>query len=119
MHPSFKLYNIGNYLSRHVAEKITFPTDIKSMSLTVDKCKSHSEIKDFNHYIETHLTARLPSCVKFDISHEPSHENAGLQAVDLFCWGIAKKYSDNNEDWYSYFKEKIAYEDIYLPDNEQ
>lgn len=43
-----------------------------------------------------------------------SHERAGLQAVDLFCWGVARKYEHGDLTWYSLFQHMVKYEDEYL-----
>jgi len=36
------------------------------------------------------------------------NETYGLQAVDLFCWGIFQKYEKNNFDWLDVYKEKVC-----------
>jgi hypothetical protein len=38
-----------------------------------------------------------------------------LQAVDLFSWGIFRKYEKNNTEWFDLFKGKIKYDAVYLP----
>lgn len=37
----------------------------------------------------------------------------GLQAVDLFCWGIFRKYERGETTWYDVFRERIAGEVIH------
>ena len=54
--------------------------------------KNKDEIADFNQHLANQLEALLPLAVPLNIYHERSHENAGLQAVDLFCWGVFRKY---------------------------
>ncbi len=44
------------------------------------------------------------------IYHWSSQEHRGLQAVDLFSWGIFRKYERSDEDWYSSYKAKILLE---------
>jgi len=48
------------------------------------------------------------------ITHELSQDNTGLQVVDLFCWGLFRKYESNDTKWYDVFKEAIGFEDEYL-----
>jgi hypothetical protein len=36
-----------------------------------------------------------------------------LQAVDLFAWGLYRKYEVGDTEWYEVFKEKVAFERIY------
>jgi hypothetical protein len=33
--------------------------------------------------------------------------------VDLFCWGIYRKYERKDEEWYAIFKHTIVFEEIY------
>jgi uncharacterized protein DUF3800 len=108
-----KLYN---FLSRFVIEKISFPETLKNVRLIVDRCKNTvDERKDFNTYLENQLEASIPNLnVIADIFHESSHENYELQAVDLFCWGIHRKITYEDLEWYSLFKEKIKILDVYL-----
>lgn len=40
---------------------------------------------------------------------------AGLQAVDLFSWGIFRKYENGDYGWYTIYWHKIRFETEYLP----
>ena len=106
-----KLYN---FLARFLLEQIEFPETLQAVNLVVDRCKNSEEIKDFNQYVENQLQALLPLETKLFISHEASHENPGLQAVDLYCWGIARKDDKNDRAWYDLYRDKIVFETIYL-----
>ena len=107
-----KLYN---FMSKFLIEQILIPKTTKTINLVLDKCKNTEEIKDFNFYLQTQLESALPHLdVRLDISHESSQDNHGLQAVDLFCWGIARKYHHEDLEWYLLYKEKIAFETVYL-----
>lgn len=107
-----KLYN---FLAKFLIEKIEFPLTLSAINLVVDKCKNTTEIKDFNAYVVNQLQASLPHLsVRFDINHEASYKIHELQAVDLFCWGIARKESHKDKEWYNLFKHKIKFETVYL-----
>ncbi len=95
-------------------EKVEFPEDLLVANLVVDRCKNTDEIKDFNQYVENQLQALLPLETKLFISHEASYENPGLQAVDMYCWGIARKDDREDRDWYDLYRDKIQFETIYL-----
>ncbi len=69
---------------------------------------------DFNDYIVSHLQGRLDPRIPLDIYHYMSRENLGLQAVDLFAWGMYRKYERNDLEWYDVFKERVKYDDRYL-----
>jgi hypothetical protein len=49
-----------------------------------------------------------------ELYHERSHDNQGLQAVDLFCWGIFRKYETGDAEWYDMYRDAIAFETEYL-----
>lgn len=107
-----KLYN---FLANFIIKKTPLhKADNTNVNLVLDKCKNKAEIKDFNQYIENQLEANLPLDTRLNITHESSEENLCLQAVDLFCWGIYRKYTYNDKEWYDCFKEKIKYDKKYL-----
>ena len=107
-----KLYN---YIARFLLQKIDLSQAGPAVTLVVDKSKNKDEIADFNEYVSNQLEALLLLDVPLNIYHERSQENAGLQAVDLFCWGIYRKYEHGDRAWYDVFGEKIMFETEYLP----
>ena len=107
-----KLYN---FLSRILIDEIKFSDNVSTLTLVVDKMKNKHEIKDFNQYIENQLESRLPLNCLFYIYHQDSCEDTGIQAVDMFCWGIARKYMRKDDRWYNCYKKKIKDEILYLP----
>ena len=107
-----KLYN---FLAHFILEKVSFPKDVSIVSLIVDRCKNKAEIKDFNAHMANQLEALLPLDALLQIDHLSSEENAGLQAVDLFCWGISRKDNFNEIDWFNYYRDKVRFDTIYLP----
>lgn len=109
-----KLYN---FLARFILEQVHFPADVQQVSLVVDRCKNKEEIKDFNQYVINQLEALLPLNSRLNIDHLGSHESAGLQAVDLFCWGIARKDGLCDQEWYAVYQNKVSFTTVYLPDN--
>lgn len=46
---------------------------------------------------------------------QPSQKHQGIQAVDMFCYGIARKYEMKDEEWYQLFRDKIAVECNFIP----
>lgn len=110
-HGKKKLYN---YIARILIEQIDLHKPGNAVTLIVDKCKNKDEIADFNQYIGNQLDALLPLDVPLNIYHKNSSANAGLQAVDLFCWGVFRKYERVDLEWYEVFRPHIAYETEYL-----
>lgn len=107
---------VYNYIARLVMDKIPFERAITRVELIVDKSKSKPEIAEFNSYIMRALKGRLDPNIPLDIYHYISHESAGLQAADIFCWGIFRKYERKDTEWFEIFRQdKVRYEDLYLP----
>ena len=105
-----KLYN---FLARFILEHVPLEST-DHVRLVVDKCKNREEIKDFNQYLQSQLEAMLPLNATLHIEHESSQASPGLQAVDLFCWGIYRKYESRDISWYRVFGSRIGYETEYL-----
>lgn len=106
-----KLYN---FLSRFLLEKLPLSNTEQNVEMVVDGSKNKKETKDFNQYLFNQVEALLPLNTAFDISHLSSAESTPLQAVDLFCWGIFRKYERDDKAWYDVFKDKIRFETEYL-----
>lgn len=107
-----KLYN---FMAKIIIDKIRTDENITStvVNLVVDRCKDGKDRKDFDSYIKTHIEGAFPLETNVYITHENSQENPGLQAVDMFCYGVQKKENHQDETWYNeyqkYIKEKIDY----------
>ncbi|MDQ1271450.1 MAG: hypothetical protein QG591_80 [Planctomycetota bacterium] len=106
-----KLYN---FLARFLMEKLNLSNVQSNVELIVDRCKNKEEVRDFNQYLINQLEALLPLNTDLNIVHLTSHESTGLQAVDLFCWGIFRKYENNDMEWYKVYGDKVGFETEYL-----
>ncbi len=106
-----KLYN---FLSRILMEKVNLTHVQRNVDLIVDRCKNKEEVRDFNQYLINQLEALLPLHTDLNISHLTSQESTGLQAVDLFSWGIFRKYENNDSEWYDIYRHKVRFETEYL-----
>lgn len=105
---------VYNYISRLVLDKIPFEKAQEQVILVLDKSKSPKEVGDFNQYVFRQLKGRLDPKVPLDIRHENSRQYHGLQAVDLFSWGIFRKYEKKDTTWFDVFKGNLAFEEQYL-----
>jgi hypothetical protein len=103
-----------NYLARFVIDKLDL-AGVTELNLKIDKSKSKREIEDFNNYLSLHLKAVINPSAILDIDHALSHEEKAIQAVDLFAWGIFRKYENSDCQWYDIFKGRISFETKYLP----
>jgi hypothetical protein len=103
--------NLYNFLARKILEKVKFGEDLLRVELVVDKSKSDREINIFNEYLSNHLASYLPLKARLVIDHVHSFASTGLQAVDLFSWGIFRKYEQNDLRWYSVYCHRIVAEE--------
>jgi hypothetical protein len=95
-------------------EKLPLNDVSRNVELVVDRCKNKKEVKDFNQYLINQLESLLPLNTALNISHLTSEESAELQVVDLFSWGIFRKYENNDVGWYDIYRSKIMFETEYL-----
>lgn len=100
---------IYNRMTHQLLEKIPFPA-IKHVNLIVDRSKDNLGVKEFNEFLYTNLSLCLNLETKLYISHDSSEKHKGIQAADIFCYGIARKYEMKDESWYNLFKDKIKIE---------
>jgi len=106
---------VYNYIARKVLDKIPFEKNAGArVELILDKSMAKPEIAEFNSYIRPALEGRLSPKIPLDIYHRLSHEHCGLQAADLFCWGIFQKYERQKDNWYKIFKEKVLFDEQFL-----
>ena len=68
--------------------------------------------KSLKHKPLRELKGKIDPAVPLNISHLDSHASYCLQVVDLFCWGLFRKYEAKDTAWYEVFKDKIKYENL-------
>ncbi|MBU0629927.1 MAG: DUF3800 domain-containing protein [Candidatus Margulisbacteria bacterium] len=105
---------VYNYVARKVLDQIHFEKAAVQVNLIADKCKGKREIKEFNRYIEAQLRGRLNPKVPLNIRHADSTAYKGIQAADLFSWGIFRSYERKDFSWYDLFKKKVRFNEQYL-----
>ncbi len=107
-----------NFIARLVLKEIPLEHANTQVILTLDRSMSSFAIQQFNASLRAQLESRIPLNVPLDINHYTSHENKLLQAVDLFSWGIYRKYEAGDTEWYDAFREKVAFEQVH-PENKK
>jgi hypothetical protein len=100
---------IYNHMTHQLLEYIDF-FGVKNVNLIVDRSKDNLGIKEFNEFLYTNSTLALNSEVKLNITHDSSENHKGIQAVDMFCYGIYRKYERQDNTWYKLFSERIKQE---------
>ena len=106
-------HRIYNVVVNHLLKQVDFSM-ASTINLFVDQSKDRDGINEFDDMLKVSLDTILPLNVPFNIRHVRSHQSHGIQAVDLFCWGIYRKYVHCDEEWYSIFKQKIVCEQRFL-----
>lgn len=105
---------VYNFMARQVLDQIPFNNADLRVEIIIDKSKTKKNIFEFNQYILRQIKSKFDPKVPLDIYHYDSKQSLGLQAVDLFCWGIFRKYEVNDNEWRDVFKDKIIYDKQYL-----
>ena len=105
---------VYNWVARLLLDQIDFSSANTQINFVIDKSKSKPEIAEFDKYISWNLKGKIDPRIPLIITHKDSHEDFCLNAVDLFSWGIFRKYEKKDTAWYDVFKMKVCYEDLYL-----
>ncbi len=100
-------------VARRIFSQIDILDTASRVDIVVDRSKNKYEIAEFNDAVARDIKTRLSKNAVLTIRHAYSHEEAGLQAVDMFCTGIHDKYEKNDIQWYTMFSDKIAAEVTY------
>lgn len=100
---------IYNFIARQVIDKIPFEKfGGNAIELIVDKSKTKSEIADFNNSIREQLAAKIQPNISINIQHRKSHDIHGLQACDLFSYGIFLARERSRSDGLSCLRKKFC-----------
>jgi hypothetical protein len=113
-HLTQKKERVYNFIARKVLDVIPLDNATSRIELIIDKSKSKYEIREFNQYIVRQLSGKIEPKIPLDIEHHLSHADFPLQAVDLFSWGIFRKYEKKDSEWFNVFKEHVQYDSVYL-----
>jgi hypothetical protein len=105
---------VYNFIARLVLDRIPMEQADTRVVFVIDRSKNRDEVADFNAYVTRNLTARLDPRVPLNIYHVLSSENGGLQAADLFSWGIFRVHERNDTEWRDVYRAKIAFDGRYL-----
>lgn len=100
-------------VSKRLFSQIDYLETAKRVDIVIDRSKNKDEIAEFDIAITAEIKKRLSKKAVLTIRHAYSHEEAGLQAIDVFCTGIWRKHEKSDTTWYAEFSEKIATETVY------
>ena len=105
---------VYNWVARLLLDQINFSTTQSRIHLVIDKSKSKPEIAEFNRYISQQIKGKIDPKIPLVINHLDSCQDACLSAVDLFAWGVFRKYEKRDKEWYEVYSKKVKFDDVYL-----
>ncbi len=97
-------------ITKRLLSQLDFLEMTERVDIVVDRSKNKDEISLFDKAIMVEIKKRVPKKTPLTITHRSSHGAAGLQAVDIFCYGIWRKYEFSDFAWYKEFSDRIAVE---------
>ena len=103
-----------DYMTHKILEGIPFEEAQEKVILIIDDSMTRAEKRDFDESIIRQVNSRLDPKVRLSIYHQKSHETPGLQAADLFAWGIFRKYEKQDMGWFKTFQGKVKNEEFFL-----
>lgn len=109
-HPTLAKKDLYNEVARRIFSQVSQLANCSVIDLIVDCSKNSKEIVAFDQLMKEALPKAIPQNVRFSIKHRRSQDDGGLQAIDVFCSGINRKYEQGDVTWYQEFSDKIAVE---------
>lgn len=97
-------------LAKRLLSQLDYLETAHSIEIIVDRSKNKDEIAIFDQAIMTEMKKRVGKKAQLAIRHRDSQGEAGLQAIDIFCSGVSRKYESADESWYREFSDRIAAE---------
>lgn len=102
--------DLYDFLAEFLLTKVNYSGNCPTVKFYIDKSKNAKEISAFNKAVLSALQECSKSKPSITIDHLDSKKNAGLQATDMFCHGIARKYEIKDQAWYSFYRDRIKEE---------
>jgi len=112
-HLQFNHNRIYRFITHLVIKSLPLETATTRALFVLDQRMGGAAIQEFNKLLRLQIESQLPPQVSLFIDHRNSNAMRPLQAVDLFSWGIYRKYEAGDTRWYDVFREKIKFERIY------
>jgi hypothetical protein len=95
---------VYRFIIHLVLKEVPIAQATTRVTLVLDRSMRSSTIQEFNARVIEQLESLIPPHVRLTINHSFSHEDKLLQAIDLFVWGIFRKYETGDTQWYDVFK---------------
>jgi len=112
-HLQFNHNRLYRFITHLAVKALPLETASTRMSFVLDQRMGGVALREFNELLRLQIQSQIPPQVPLFIDHENSNKIKSLQAVDLFSWGIFRKYEAQDTEWYDVFREKIKFERVY------
>ena len=104
--------NLYDFVAQKLITKCKLEEEKREIVVFLHKRKTKGAIQKFNKLLRAQTKALG---IPLKIWHRHSYESKGLQAVCLFCWGIFRKAERRDSEWYVVFRNKIIFQQNYIP----
>ncbi len=112
-HLQFNHNRIYRFITHLVIKALPLETASTRATFVLDKRMGGVAMREFNELLRLQIESQIPPQIPLFIDHHNSNKTKPLQAVDLFSWGIYRKYEGGDTEWYDVFREKIKFERVY------
>ena len=99
-----------NEVAKRLFSQLDSLDGMHNIDIIVDRSKNKREIIEFDKIITSAIGCRMSKNSVLSIKHRCSQEDLGLQAIDIFCSGIGRKYERADNTWCQKFADRIAVE---------
>jgi hypothetical protein len=102
------------YVAALVVDSIPFNQATAPVHVEIDRRLRQRNQTEFNEHLQRQIQERIPPNIPIFIRHMASEESKGIQAADLFCWGIFRCFRQPpDRAWYDVFADRIAFQTEY------
>lgn len=101
---------VYNFLARQIIDEMPWPKTDARIVISIDRSQPPPEIQIMNQSLLVQLQGKIAPNLPLHFYHVNSQTSRGLQAVDMFSWGIFRKYERSDPAWYDCFYGKIKRE---------
>lgn len=112
-HYELKKKVLYDEIAKRVFSQLTDIDSATHIDIVIDRSKNKGEIGEFDSAVIAAVRDRINKNAYLSIRHSSSQEELGLQAIDVFCSGLGRKYEKNDLVWYTEFSDKIMSETIH------
>jgi hypothetical protein len=101
------------HLAQQLVSRLSLDNIHEQVLFYLDRSLSHKSRAILNQALRYDLSSRLSPNVVIDIQHVDSQIHAGIQAADLFGWGIYRAHENNDKSWRECFEHFIASDELF------